>query len=358
GPRTNSRFRRGPGRPMLTGMVRAASVQEVEAKGRLVGHVEGHTLVLFAEGGEIFAVDNRCPHMGFPLHRGTEQYGILTCHWHHARFDLCSGGTFDQWADDLRSFPVELRDGEVWVDLAPRSDVVAHQRERLEDGLERNLGLVLAKAAIALDAAGVDPAEPFRIALEFGVRTRGPGWGQGLTMHVCFANLLGRVDAEERRNALYHGLAAVAADSFGEPPRFPVSPLPNADADIASLKRWFRRFVEVRDGEGAERCIVSAVRGGASPAELADLLFAAATDHRYIRGGHVLDFTNKALEALDIAGWEHAEPVLASLATEYAIADRMEESNAWPHPVDLVAILARTFEQLPAEAPAESGQEL
>ena len=43
--------------------------------------------------------------------------GILTCHWHHARFDLASGGTFDQFADDVRVFPVEVRDGEVWVDL-------------------------------------------------------------------------------------------------------------------------------------------------------------------------------------------------------------------------------------------------
>ena len=92
--------------------VRAAAVEEVRAKGRLVAHLNGHTLALFAEGDEVFAVDNRCPHMGFPLHRGTVQDGILTCHWHHARFDLCSGGTFDQWADELRRFPVELDGGE------------------------------------------------------------------------------------------------------------------------------------------------------------------------------------------------------------------------------------------------------
>jgi hypothetical protein len=38
--------------------------------------------------------------------------------------------------------------------------------------------------------------------------------------------------------------------------------------------------------------------------------------------------------------------VLASLATGYAEAERMEESNAWRHPVDLVAILDRAFEEL------------
>jgi hypothetical protein len=81
---------------------------------------------------------------------------------------------------------------------------------------------------------------------------------------------------------------------------------------------------------------------------MADMLFAAATDHRYIDIGHVLDFTNKALEALDRAGWECAEPALTSLVPAYAGADRMEESNAWRHPVDLIAILDEAFEALPA----------
>jgi nitrite reductase/ring-hydroxylating ferredoxin subunit len=31
----------------------------------------------------------------FPLHRGSIEDGILTCRWHHARFDLRSGSTFD-----------------------------------------------------------------------------------------------------------------------------------------------------------------------------------------------------------------------------------------------------------------------
>jgi nitrite reductase/ring-hydroxylating ferredoxin subunit len=331
-------------------LVRAASLGDVQAAGRLVVHVDRHTLCLFAEGDGVYAVDNRCPHMGFPLHRGSVADGILTCHWHHARFDLCTGGTFDQFADDLRTFPVEVRDGEVWVDVSPRRDVLDHQRKRLGDGLKRNITLVIAKAVIALLDGGVDPSEPYRIGLDFGVRYRRGGWSQGLTIHTCMANLLPHLVPEHRMDALYHGLSAVAVDSAGAAPRFAVSPLPGGETDPAALKRWFRQFVEVRDAEGAERCIVSAVRVGASPAQLADMLFSAVTDHRYVTTGHVLDFTNKALEGLDVAGWDHAEPVLASLATGYADAERMEESNAWRHPVDLVAILEAAFEELEGAA--------
>ena len=334
-----------------TSLQRAASLDDVRRLGSLVAHVNGHTLALFADGDGVRAVDNRCPHMGFPLHRGTLHDGILTCHWHHARFDVATGGTFDQWADDLRVFPVELRDGEVWVDLAPLGDPLAHRRARLHDGLERNLPLVIAKSVIGLVDGGADPVESFRIGLEFGARYRAGGFGQGLTMHACFANLLPSLDPDDRAHALHHGLSAAAMDAAGMAPRFPVRPLPGGETDVAVLKRWFRQFVEVRDSEGAERCIVSAVRAGADDRQLADMLFAAATDHRYIRTGHVLDFTNKALESLDLVGWDRelAEIVLASLATEYAEADRMEESNAWRHPVDVVAILERAFAVLPGQ---------
>ncbi|MDQ3795531.1 MAG: Rieske (2Fe-2S) protein [Actinomycetota bacterium] len=335
--------------------VRAASLENLRQRGRLAVRVGGHSLALFFEGGKVYAVDNRCPHMGFPLDRGTVNDSILTCHWHHARFDLESGGTFDQFADDARVFPAEIRDGDVWVDLTPRGDWQEYRRGRLRDGLERNISLVMAKSVIALLDGGEDPAGPFRDGLLFGVRYRREGWGQGLTMHTCMMNLLPHLIPEDRPRALYHGLSAVARDSDGAPPRFILSPLPDTTADVPTLKRWFRRFVEVRDAEGAERCIVSAVRAGADPGALADMLFTAATDHRYIDIGHPVDFTNKAFEALDIAGWEHAEPVLASLVSGYANATRMEESNSWRNPIDLVAILERAFEEVPRAL--ESGRE-
>ncbi|MCC6629561.1 MAG: Rieske 2Fe-2S domain-containing protein [Chloroflexi bacterium] len=328
-------------------LARAATLTEVEVAGCHPVVVEGHTLLLVAAGGRVYAVDNRCPHMGFPLHRGSVADGILTCHWHHARFDLASGGTFDQWADDVRAFPVEVRDGEVWVDLTPLDDPLARHRRRLRDGLERDLSLVIAKQAIPLVEAG-EAATCFRIGLEFGTRYRRAGWGQGLTMLTCFMNLLPRLAAEDRPRALYHGLAAVARDSAGAPVRFTVQPLPTTTTDIRTLRRWFRRFVEVRDAEGAERCVVSALQAGADDRQMAAMLFSAATDHRYLTVGHVLDFTNKAFEALDHAGWELAETALTSLVPAYAGATRMEESNAWRHPVDLVAIVEGAAAEVPA----------
>lgn len=328
-------------------LVRVASLAALQASGRLVVSAGRHTVCLFADDGQVHAVDNRCPHMGFPLHRGTVCDGILTCHWHHARFDLATGGTFDQFADELRRFPVTVDGDDVLIDSGPLPDAVAHQRKRLQDGLERDIPLVLAKATIALLEADPSGVEVFRAGLDFGVARRGGGWFRGLTTLTCLMNLLPRLDPAQRAPALYHGLADVAADSAADPPRFPLDPLPGPPPGQDRLAAWFRGFVDVRDAEGAERALVSAIRGGAQPAAVADMLFAAATDHRYLDGGHTLDFVNKALEALDTAGWERAEAVLASLPAQLAGAERMEEANAWRNPVDLVGLLEAAFAGLP-----------
>ena len=327
---------------------RIATVAEVTQSGLHTVHLNGHVIVLVHHEGEIYALDNRCPHMGFPLDRGSVQDGILTCHWHHARFDLCTGGSFDLWADDTPNFPVEVRNGDVYVDVAPRHDPVEHQRRRLDVGLERNLSLVVAKAVITLVDEADDTLSPFDAGLEFGTRYRMEGWGQGLTMLTCFQNLLPSLGREDRARALAHGLAAVAADSAGNSPRFPVTPLPDGSPDLTTLKQWFRRFILVRDEQGAERCIITALRAGAGPQQMADILFSAATDFRYIDIGHPLDFTNKAFEALDIVGWEQAEIVLTSLVPGYASARRMEESNAWRNPIDLIELLRDARSQIPA----------
>jgi len=335
--------------------VKVAKLTELQAAGYLVVYSQGNAIALFSQGDKIYAIDNRCPHMGFPLDRGTVKDCILTCHWHHARFDLNSGGTFDGWADDVRSFPVQLTEGEVWVDLAPHIDPLIRQRQRLQDGLEQSISLVIAKSVIALVNGQVEATEPFRIGLDFGVRYRQDGWGAGLTIHTCMMNLLPYLDATDRPRALYQGLSAVARECAGAPPRFTIQPLPNSTPELGTLKGWFRQFIEVRDAEGAERCLISAVQAGANPTQIAEMLFAAATDHRYIDIGHALDFTNKTLEALDATGWQDAASVLTSLVKGYASADRMEESNAWRYPIDLVAILESAFEVLPKAI--EAGRE-
>ena len=137
------------------GAVHVGSLEALRRDQPKVVSAGGRTVVLFLSEDQVFALDNRCPHMGFPLSRGTVRDGILTCHWHHARFDLAGGCTFDPFADDVPRFRVEVRDGEVWLDPAPvESDRRGHWLRKLQEGLEQNIRLVLAKSVIGLHEAG------------------------------------------------------------------------------------------------------------------------------------------------------------------------------------------------------------
>ena len=143
-----------------TEFVYAGSLEELKAKGRLVVHGSHRPILVIYDRGRVFALDNRCPHMGFPLERGSVEDGILTCHWHHARFDLESGCAFDLWVDDAPICPVEVRDGMVWVKTTfGHADPAAQWRQRLADGLAHDIGLVIAKAVHGQLAAGVPKAD-------------------------------------------------------------------------------------------------------------------------------------------------------------------------------------------------------
>ena len=332
----------------VKGRVRVGPLAQLKERGCSVVTGGGHAIAVFYHEGKIYAVDNRCPHMGFPLDRGSVKDGILTCHWHHARFDLSSGGTFNPFADDVRSFPVEVVDGEVWVNPEPPvRDEARHWRGRLEDGLEHNLRLVIAKAVLGMQASGGDYREPLRIGAHFGTTYSANGWGAAMSILTCTANMLPRLHEEDRTRALYHGLLHVARECAGKAPRFTVDPLPTGETRPEVFAGWFRNFIDVRDDEGAERCLVTAIELGHSPREIADMVFAAGTDHIYLDAGHVVDSANKAFELLDHVGWEMAGQVLPSLVHGMAGARRSQELSEWRHPIDIASMVWQARAELP-----------
>ena len=329
-------------------LVPVADRDDLASEGHAVVSAGGHTIALFHHEGEVYAVDNRCPHMGFPLSQGTVDDGLLTCHWHHARFELARGDTLDPWADDVQTFPVEVRGDEVYVDPDPEPDVPPeiHWRDRLVDGMQESIPLVVAKAVINLDALGEGFETPVETAVQFGTTYRAAGWSSGLTILGAMANLYDDLDHDEKRRAMYVGVTQVASDCAGEAPRFPQYELDNSDLPKARLKSWFRETCDLRDSDGAERCIRTAA-AVLPPAALVEILLAAATDHLYMNTSHTLDFVNKAVETLDHVGWDQAPDVAASLVDQVTDATRSEEQSAWRQPVDVARLCFDAHETLP-----------
>ena len=77
--------------------------------------VDGNHLAVFRYEDGYYACDNRCPHMGYPMHKGTLRDGVITCAWHRWEFDLVTGGCYRGACDDLRTYPVRVADGRIQV---------------------------------------------------------------------------------------------------------------------------------------------------------------------------------------------------------------------------------------------------
>jgi nitrite reductase/ring-hydroxylating ferredoxin subunit len=336
---------------MSDALVRAGTVEELQAHGRRVVSVGRSPVLVLWHEGAFHALDNRCPHMGFPLSKGDCKDGVLDCHWHHARFDVTCGATLDPWADDVDAYAVVVRDGVVFVDpRRPRRDPKAHGLARLSRGLDDDLRLVIAKAVVEMGEGGVDPDAAVAMGAEFGATRREDGFQPGLSILAGMANVLPSMEPRDRERALTHALTKIADDCSGKPPRRPLPPLVGSRRGAAGLRRWFRDVIEVRDADGAERVLATiAVEHGATAA--LDAVLAAATDHRYAATGHVLDYAVKCAELLEhVGGADDASLLFTSLVPQLVAAERMEETSAWRRPVDVAAIVDEAARDLPADA--------
>ena len=324
--------------------VAAGTVEAVRAKGVVLVEGDGVTIAVVADGDGIAAVDNRCPHMGFPLHRGSLHDGILTCHWHHARFDLASGCAFDLFADDVPSYEVKIVSGRVLVARRPRQRAdAAFYGWRLQRGLNIGVGLIQAKALLGLLDEGENPLGVIKTVAEFAAR-RLASWGEGLVRLTCVANLVPCLSDDTRYLALYYATRQVAAEASEAAAHRLRGALEGGDRKLEKLSGWLQTFVSARHADGIERTLATALRT-LTKREAAGLLSDAASQRLYAEGGHLLDSCNKVFELMDHIGMDDAETHIALLAGRIAAGRGEEEGSSWRHPVDLVGI-ARDLESM------------
>lgn len=88
-----------------------------EARGVPVG-VGGRRIAVFRVGERVFAVDDVCPHRGFPLHDGPVDETTVRCRTHGSCFDLESGEVRRGPASrGVHAYRARIVDGQVVVDV-------------------------------------------------------------------------------------------------------------------------------------------------------------------------------------------------------------------------------------------------
>ncbi len=80
--------------------------------------VGGRIVALFLIDGVVHAVEGICAHQGGPIAQGAVDRHCVTCPWHGWQYDIRSGTNVLTGRRMLDCFPTEVRDGQVWVDVA------------------------------------------------------------------------------------------------------------------------------------------------------------------------------------------------------------------------------------------------
>lgn len=335
--------------------LRVAELEELKQRGVIVVTRADRPIAVFHHEEGVFAVDNRCPHMGFPMHKGTVKDGIVTCHWHEARFELCGGCTFDLWADDLPAYETRIDDGVVFVASTPKRPADRdHYFRRLEHGLKHGISLIQAKSILGLRREGTDWADILRAIADFGAAHH-DNWGQGMTLLTIAGNLVPLLSETTAYHVVLRAGRQVAIDCGDAVPNREREPILDGEPPAERLSRWLNGWVQCRHRDAAERVILTAVEQFGSSPELNDIVFTAASERVYAQIGHVFDAANKAFELLDGIGSEHAASVLPLITKQTVEARGAEEESHWHHPVEIIEPLREAEEELPALLQAGPG---
>ena len=303
--------------------VAVAAVEELN-QGRKVVRIENRQIALFATGDRFYAIDNRCPHMGYPLSMGSVRGETLTCDWHNWKFRLTDGaclhGSFDG-SEDVRSYSVRVEGGRILVDLAeePVERQMATHLESLRAGLYRYEPERIGRDAARLMTLGMLPAEVMRQGAIHNAEREEYGWGHALAVIADCVSL----------GEFYEGEAAVptlrALLGAGEPVRrFERRTVPAAEKIDREGETEFRRRIEEEDVDGAEAWLRGALDADLDRAEISRWLLNAASDH-FLGFGHQMIYVFKAVQMAEAIGWDAMRPILPAIVPSVAWATRYDK---------------------------------
>ncbi|MFT3769136.1 MAG: Rieske (2Fe-2S) protein [Minicystis sp.] len=157
----------------------------------------GRRFACVRDGDAVHAVDDRCPHQGYPLSQGEVRGGVLTCAWHNWKFELATGAC-SFGGEPVRRYPTRIEDGRVHLDVA------------LDRGAEVRRLVGSLRTALARDNMGRALRDGLRLG-ELGLPSPidGPASGGLGTLGTAF-EVVALDGAERAEYGFDHGLAALA----------------------------------------------------------------------------------------------------------------------------------------------------
>lgn len=74
--------------------------------------------VFRTQDNDVYAIEDKCPHLGGPLSEGIVHDGCVTCPLHNLVIDLKSGRALEEDGGDVVCFPIQIQGARVLIDLS------------------------------------------------------------------------------------------------------------------------------------------------------------------------------------------------------------------------------------------------
>ena len=332
--------------------VPAVGIDDLPIGGRKLFRHYDKRIAVFRTDRAIYAIDNRCPHQGYALLQGDVKEETLTCAWHNWKFELDEGGFCSFGGESVRTYPVEVRGGQVFVDaIDPAAEVIAPQlfESLLEAMGEVDIGR-LARDTMRLRQIGTPLIEVVREGVNFGAPRMEYGWNHSLATLADCLNLAAMFEGELQAFPVIQGMSVVSQNEVRRPIRprpDPVDPV-EVYGSVEDALLAYPHLVDDEQSDQAEALLRGLLASGVGPDRVRHALLSAITDH-FLGYGHPMIFAQKSFEILDRIGWEEADTVLSPLVPNMVLSTRYDRLpymrkflKAWEAAeVDLDALVAR-----------------
>jgi len=272
---------------------------------------------------EVFAVDNRCPHEGYPLIQGALCEHVLTCSFHNFKFDLRDGRCL-VGDEDVRTYATRIVDGVIELDLTPEDPALALDKrwQSLQDGLfDGKMGQV-ARDVVRLRELGISRVRIALAAAEFDARHAQYGTTHALpTAADClfWSGVL----------PLCQAMDVASRPNIRRPARERIEPMDPGPLTTFSDRLF--SLVEAEDAAEAEALVRGAVLSRWEREPIHNALLRLCCAH-FLDFGHALIYVNKAFELFNQLENRHDDiraTILGALVYRITYGTREDVLPAW-----------------------------
>ncbi len=296
-----------------TTRAKVGRMSDFEVGQMTMARVGEHRVVMARTDTGLHALDNACPHQGYGLVTGELQGELITCQWHNWKFCVADGSAL-VGEEAVRCHPVEVVDGEVWVEVSTPTN--AQQQLELWPSLSRAIESdyrgQMARDSARLLETGADPADIVWHALRIGAPKADYGVGHEMASAADCVASLDLFDGLDRVLPILHALAGISETTRD---RVAYEP-PEGDPSLS-----FSAAVEAERADDAVAAMRGALAEGASVDTVRSWFIEAVSAH-HLSYGHGAIYVQKAFELLERVGWDRADELLPHLTTSVVYGTR------------------------------------